>query len=103
MKSFRSILFWMHLACGAAAGIVILIMSVTGVALTYEKQMLEWADRRAWTAPSASTAQPLSPEMLLAKVTEARPGTASIGITLRADRTAPATITLEGNRALLAD
>ena len=52
MKSFRTVIFWIHLAVGATAGVVILIMSVTGVALTYEKQMLEWADRRAWTAPS---------------------------------------------------
>src|SRR6187549_3712208 len=103
MKSFRSILFWMHLACGTAAGVVILIMSVTGVALTYEKQMLEWSDRRAWTAPSSIDARPLSPETLLAKVTEARPGTTPIGITLRVDPAAPATITLEGNKALLAD
>jgi uncharacterized iron-regulated membrane protein len=77
MKTFRSVLFWMHLAAGTAAGVVILIMSVTGVALTYEKQVLEWADRRAWAAP--------------------------IGVTLRADRSAPATITLEGNKALLTD
>ena len=47
MKTFRSILFWMHLAAGAFAGVVVLIMSVTGVALTYEKQMIEWADRGA--------------------------------------------------------
>ena len=93
----------MHLAAGTAAGVVILIMSVTGVALTYEKQMLEWSDRRAWTAPSSIDARPLSPETLLAKVTEARPGTTPIGITLRVDPAAPATITLEGNKALLAD
>ena len=49
MKPFRTVLFWAHLAAGTVAGVVILIMSVTGVALTYEKQMLEWADRRAWT------------------------------------------------------
>ena len=49
MKSFRTVLFWIHLAIGAAAGIVIFIMSVTGVALTYEKQLIEWADRTAWT------------------------------------------------------
>ena len=103
MKSFRSILFWMHLACGAAAGIVILIMCVTGVALTYEKQMLEWADRRAWTAPSQAGARPLPPETLLAKVIEAQPGAAPTGLTLRADASAPATVTLEGNKTLLVD
>jgi uncharacterized iron-regulated membrane protein len=103
MKSFRSVLFWMHLACGAAAGVVILIMCVTGVALTYEKQMLEWADRRAWTAPPPTGARQLSPETLLANVAAAEPGAAPIGVTLRADAAAPATVLLEGNRSLLVD
>ena len=103
MKSFRSILFWMHLACGAAAGVVVLIMCVTGVALTYEKQMLEWADRRAWTAPSQAGARPLPPETLLAKVIEAQSGAAPTGLTLRSDASAPATVTLEGNKTLLVD
>ena len=103
MKPFRTVLFWAHLAAGAAAGVVILIMSVTGVALTYEKQMLEWADRRAWTAPSAIDVSPLSPETLLARVREAQPATAPIGVTLRADRSAPATVLLDGNKSLLVD
>jgi uncharacterized iron-regulated membrane protein len=103
MKTFRSVVFWMHLACGAAAGVVVLIMCVTGVALTYEKQMLEWADRRAWTAPSPSDARPLSPETLLARVQAAQPGTAPISVTLRADRQAPATVVLDGNTSLLVD
>ena len=32
--NFRRCLFWTHLACGVVAGIVILMMSVTGVLLT---------------------------------------------------------------------
>ncbi len=103
MKSLRSAIFRVHLAVGAAAGLVVLIMSVTGVALTYEKQMLEWADRRAWTAPSPVDARPLPPETLLAKAAAARPGTAPTGVALRADPAAPATVTLEGNTALLVD
>ena len=103
MKSFRSAIFWVHLAVGAAAGLVVLIMSVTGVALTYEKQMLEWSDRRAWTAPSPANARQLPPETLLAHAAAARPGTAPTGVTLRADAAAPATVTLEGNLALLVD
>jgi len=39
MKPIRTVLFWAHLAAGTVAGVVILIMSVTGVALTYEKLM----------------------------------------------------------------
>ena len=42
----RKIFFWFHLCLGAAAGAVILVMSVTGVLLTYEKQMVAWIDTR---------------------------------------------------------
>jgi uncharacterized iron-regulated membrane protein len=102
MATFRSLLFWTHLVCGVAAGVVILLMSVTGVALTYEKQMLEWADARAhsWVPPSDG-AMPLPVETLLAAVVAARPGAAPTGVTRRADPAAPVTVTLEGNRALL--
>lgn len=103
MKTFRTVLFWMHLACGVAAGIVVLIMCVTGVALTYEKQVLEWADRSAWMEPSSSDVQSLSPETLLARVQAAQPGAAPIGLTFRADRRMPATVLLEGNKSLLVD
>jgi uncharacterized iron-regulated membrane protein len=103
MKLFRTVLFWMHLACGTVAAVVILIMCVTGVALTYEKQMLEWADRRAWTAPSPAGARQLSPETLLAQVAAAKPGAAPIGVTFRAHPAAPATVLLDGNRSLLVD
>ena len=102
MSTFRSLLFWAHLACGVAAGVVILLMSVTGVALTYEKQMLEWADARAHSSvPPSNGARPLPPETLLAAVVAARPGAAPTGVTRRADPAAPVTVTLEGNRAVL--
>jgi len=39
MKTFRTVLFWLHLAAGTVAGVVVLIMSVTGVLLMYEKQI----------------------------------------------------------------
>lgn len=42
----RPVLFWTHLAAGVVAGVVVLVMSVTGVALTYQKQMTAWADLR---------------------------------------------------------
>ena len=48
MKSFRKLLFWCHLTAGVTAGIVILIMSVTGVLLAYEKQIISWADTRSY-------------------------------------------------------
>ena len=46
MNRFRKIIFWCHLPVGVTAGIVILIMSVTGALLAYEKQIIAWADKR---------------------------------------------------------
>ena len=37
---FRKIIFWSHLVAGVAAGLFILLMSVTGILLTYEKNMV---------------------------------------------------------------
>jgi len=99
----RPVLFWAHLIVGVAAGAVILVMCVTGVALTYEKQILEWADRRTLAMSSPAGIQPLSPETLLAAVANAEPGTAPSSLTLRAGQSAPATVGLEGGRSLLVD
>ena len=41
----RKIIFWLHLVGGLIAGAVVLVMSVTGVLLAFERQMIEWADR----------------------------------------------------------
>jgi uncharacterized iron-regulated membrane protein len=46
LRSFRTLLFWTHLVAGVSAAGVILIMSVTGVALTYQRQLQYWADTR---------------------------------------------------------
>lgn len=59
MKTFRKTLFWSHLVVGITAGIVMLVMSVTGVLPTYEKQMSYWWETRGFNiAPST----PLPPE-----------------------------------------
>jgi uncharacterized iron-regulated membrane protein len=42
---FRRILFWAHLTSGVVAGVFILLMSATGVLLTYEHQMVAKAER----------------------------------------------------------
>lgn len=55
--TIRRAIFWTHLAIGLAAGLFILIMSVTGVLLTYERQMVRWAQDAAVSAPAG--AEPL--------------------------------------------
>ncbi len=44
MIGFKKLIFWLHLCCGISLGLVVFTMSVTGVILTYEKQMARWAD-----------------------------------------------------------
>jgi uncharacterized iron-regulated membrane protein len=100
MKLFRKVLFWCHLAVGVTGGVVILIMSVTGVLLTYERQIVAWADTRTYqVAPPAAGAQRLSVETLLAKVREARPGVSVSTTTLRADASEPAALALAASSA----
>jgi uncharacterized iron-regulated membrane protein len=72
MAQFRKVLFWLHLSAGVFAGIVVLIMSVTGVALTYEKQMLAWADLRNYRLEPGPGASPLPIGALLEKARGAR-------------------------------
>lgn len=90
MKSFRKILFWCHLVAGVTAGVVVLIMSVTGVLLTYEKQLTFWWETRSF---SITPSTPLSPEDLLTKVSAAAGATPS-NITFRSDATAPLSVSL---------
>lgn len=98
MKLFRKILFWCHLTTGVVAGIIVLIMSATGVLLTYEKQMLAWADTRNYQiSPPAAATTRLPIETLLAKVRESQPGANVSTVTVQADATEPVAVTLAAN------
>jgi uncharacterized iron-regulated membrane protein len=55
--SVRRAIFWTHLATGLVTAVFIFIMSVTGVLLTYERQMVRWAQDAAVSAPAG--AEPL--------------------------------------------
>jgi uncharacterized iron-regulated membrane protein len=102
VKLFRKILFWCHLIVGVIAGIIVLIMSVTGVLLTYERQITYWADTRDYSvAPPSQGAQRLSAEALLASVREKLPDAEITTLTMRSDAKAPAAIgfTVNGSPA----
>ncbi|MDQ3010184.1 MAG: PepSY domain-containing protein, partial [Acidobacteriota bacterium] len=90
-KLFRKIFFWCHLTVGMIGGLVILVMSATGVLLTYERQIIAWADTRAYQV--TGTAQ-LPVETLLAKVRESQAGANITMVTVRADTSKPASVAL---------
>ena len=93
---FRSVIFWIHLACGVTAGLVIFMMSATGVLLTYERQITAWFDKSAYTTPAPATARmPITG--LLAKVRDHAPDITPAALTISSDDTAPVAVRL--NRA----
>lgn len=89
----RKLFFWIHLCVGIAAAAVVMIMAVTGVLLTYERQMIEWADRQYRSRPEAAAGQRLPVEDLLAKV-QTSEGKMPSAVTLRAFDDAPLEATL---------
>ena len=80
--SLRTLIFWPHLVAGVLAGVVILIMSVTGVLLTYEKQMIAWADGRVAMQPHGR--ERVSPEALTARIA-ADAGARPVSLTIAAE------------------
>jgi uncharacterized iron-regulated membrane protein len=94
----RSVLFWCHLACGAVAGSVILMMCVTGVLLTYQRQITAWADMRGYRAEPAPGTGRLSADELVTKVRSALPDLTPTSIVLRSDPAAPASLAVGAGR-----
>ncbi|MEI9973962.1 MAG: PepSY-associated TM helix domain-containing protein [Ignavibacteriota bacterium] len=86
--TFRKTLFWLHLITGCLAGLVILIMCVTGVLLAYQRQILSWMDRdlRPAAFSTGSARLPFSALLNAVSTRHAEPPTA---ITVRADAKAP--------------
>jgi uncharacterized iron-regulated membrane protein len=100
---FRSIIFWLHLIAGIFAGIVILIMSVTGVLLAFERQIIESAERDfRSTQPQWETTR-LPMETLLAKVRETETNNFPTSISLQSEPDAPVIFAFGRERALLVD
>ena len=66
--NIRKTFFWLHLIIGCCAAIFIFLMSITGVALTYERQMIKFAERSDYpVVPTTSTqALPLSEILVIA-------------------------------------
>lgn len=96
----RKTFFWLHLAAGVTAGLVILVMSATGVLLAFEKQIVAFAERdlRATAAQAARAPLPLS--QIVAAAVAASPDAKPSNIIVRADRFSPVTVAFGRERTL---
>jgi uncharacterized iron-regulated membrane protein len=95
----RRTVFWIHLVAGIVAGLVILMMSVTGVLLTYERQMLARADKLVYSDSSELTVrQPVA--VILDAATAHQPGINPATLSLSADADTPVLVGFGRNRQL---
>ena len=79
----RAIVFWLHLAVAAAAGLVILMLAATGVVLSLEETVTELAERRYFVAAPEGVER-LSPQELAGAG-----GFTATSLSYRADPRAP--------------
>jgi uncharacterized iron-regulated membrane protein len=99
----RKMLFWLHLCLAVSAGLVILLMSATGLLIAFEAQIQGWADRgdRLVTPPPGATPQSL--ERILAAVGTERPAIAVSSVTLRSGANEAIALHLGRDGVLYAD
>lgn len=96
----RRILFWTHLSLGVAAGLVILLLAVTGAVLSFEHQILRFAAFQ--NAAVSDSAPPLSVSDLARAALDATNGRAS-ALTIESDPTLPATASAGRGQQVLLD
>lgn len=94
----RKTLFWVHLLCGLIAGVVVGIMSFTGAALAFEKEIVAWAEREVrQVTPPTPEAKGLPMEEIMRRAREARPDMRVGSVTVANDPTT-AIVLAEGGR-----
>src|SRR4028118_653946 len=83
MKTFRKIIFWLHLTSGVFAGIVILIMSVTGALLAFQPQIEAFVERDVRTIQIPENAERLDANTLLSRIQTAKPEIKPTNLTIK--------------------
>lgn len=83
----RRIVFWIHLLAGLIAGVVIAIMSATGIAIAFEEEILAWIDRDVSRieAPATPGAASLSIAELTQRIAAERPDFAVNAVAVSSD------------------
>lgn len=73
MLPFRKTIFWLHLVSGVSAGLIIAIMSITGIAIAFEKDILRAVDSKATQVTIPENAGTLSIAELETRLTQESP------------------------------
>lgn len=101
MKQLRTTLFWIHLTTALLAGLVVLLMSATGVVLAFERQVVAGQERAVRVnVPDGATPLPLTRVLASAQATAKKDPTA---VTVRADVRAPLGVSFGRDGRLLVD
>ncbi len=98
----RPILFWSHLVTGVLAGLVILMMSVTGVLLTYERQIISWVEE-SYLGSEIAEGDPLSADELIAIAKQTEPEAQRITLNYKKDPETVVRVSVDRDRYLLVD
>ncbi|TXS95976.1 PepSY domain-containing protein [Parahaliea maris] len=96
---FKRIIFWSHLIAGVTAGLVVLSLSLTGVLLTYERQIVSWLDR---TSIEGEGGRLLSAEELVVRARAVTEGRAT-ALSFSRSPEDPVTVKLGRRESLLLD
>ena len=100
--SFKRIIFWAHLIAGVLAGILIFTMSVSGVLLTYERQIIEMADRNYFVEPAAGQT-PLTLDQLSESVQKITNGKQGVSLVFSDTPNSPVVAKISRREQLLID
>jgi len=92
MKTFRKVLFWLHLIAGVLGGIVIFIMCVTGAALSFEKNIIEYSERDQRVVAVGETR--LNVHQILDRVRAERPNIVPSSMSVSGEPTSAVTVAL---------
>lgn len=98
----KRIIFWAHLIAGVLAGVIIFTMSATGVLLTYERQMIDMAERSYFVEPAPDQA-PLTLDQLSESVTQATGGKQGVSLVFSDTPKSPVVAKISRNEQLLID
>jgi uncharacterized iron-regulated membrane protein len=84
IRRLRAGLFWVHFALGVAGGLFILNMAASGILISYERQILDFAERAQRKVKTLGP-QPLDVETLINRVRQSYPGKRFTGIVVYSD------------------